>query len=492
MKKEILKNIISGLINQFTSIIYGFIVPILIINTYGSNVNGLISSITQFIAYISLLQIGIGPVIKNALFEPIAKNDKEKVAIILGASNNFFRKIAYILIGYIIVLCVIYPFINTEFSKIFSISLILIISIGTFFEYFFGMTYKLFLTSCQKNYVVDIINTIGYVVSVIIIYVLIRNDSSIQIVKMFGALIFIVKPILLKLYFDKKFGIKIKDKSTYNFEKKWDGFAHHIAATVQGNTDIVILTIFDSLKNVSVYSVYNLIITGVRNVIVSLTNGLDGYFGNLIIKDSTKINDRFYIYNLFYYTISTIVIACTMVLITPFVGVYTKNIVDANYFQPVFGYILVFAEFNYIIRYPFATLVYSKGNFKETTKYAIFEPIVNIIISIILAKKYGIVGVAIGTLVSMPIRSFGFIYYSIKYILKEKMFKYTSIILLSFIELLFIFIMRKYLIFVEINNYLTWFISALITLVMVSFFIIIMNVIIYRIVLRKNKGDVII
>ena len=73
-KKIVIKNIISSLIFQFSTIVYGFIIPILIIKKYGSGVNGLVSSITQFIAYISLLEAGIGPVIKNALFKPIVEN----------------------------------------------------------------------------------------------------------------------------------------------------------------------------------------------------------------------------------------------------------------------------------------------------------------------------------------------------------------------------------------------------------------------------------
>ncbi len=179
MKNKILKNIFSGLLSQIVASVYGFIIPILIVKYYGSNVNGLVSSIIQFIAYINLLQLGIGPVIKNALFEPLAKNDKKKIGDILGASTIFFKRIAYILIGYILILCVVFPIVNNEFPKLFSISLIVIIAIGTFFEYFLGMTYRLFLTSNQKNYIVDYVNILGYIISLVLIYILVKTDQSI-------------------------------------------------------------------------------------------------------------------------------------------------------------------------------------------------------------------------------------------------------------------------------------------------------------------------
>ena len=64
-KKAIL-NIITSLLLQVVVLICGFIVPKLIITKFGSNVNGLISSITQFLAYITLLEAGFGPVVNAA------------------------------------------------------------------------------------------------------------------------------------------------------------------------------------------------------------------------------------------------------------------------------------------------------------------------------------------------------------------------------------------------------------------------------------------
>ena len=106
-KKTIIKNILSSFIYQAITIVYGFIVPVMIIKKFGSEVNGLISSIAQFLAYISLLEGGIGPVIKNALYKPLVEKNKEEVGNILGKANLFFKRISYVLLAYILFLCVI-------------------------------------------------------------------------------------------------------------------------------------------------------------------------------------------------------------------------------------------------------------------------------------------------------------------------------------------------------------------------------------------------
>ena len=77
--RSAIKNIFSSLLTQLVTLICGFITPVLIIEKYGSAVNGLMSSISQFLAYISLLDAGFGPVLKSVLYKPLAKKNKEEI-----------------------------------------------------------------------------------------------------------------------------------------------------------------------------------------------------------------------------------------------------------------------------------------------------------------------------------------------------------------------------------------------------------------------------
>ena len=159
-------NIVTTLILQFVVLISGFIVPKLIIGKFGSNVNGLLSSITQFLAYISLLESGIGPVVKASLYKPIAEKDNKTIKNILRTSEKFFRVIALIFAIYLVFLSVGYPFlVQKEFGYLYTFSLVLIISVSTFFEYYFGMTYKLYLQTEQKTYVTSVIQIITYILN---------------------------------------------------------------------------------------------------------------------------------------------------------------------------------------------------------------------------------------------------------------------------------------------------------------------------------------
>ena len=489
--KKAIINITMTLLLQIVAIIYGFIIPKVIITSFGSEVNGLVSSITQFLAYITLLESGVGPVIKASLYKPIANKDKKEIANVLRASEKFFRTISYIFIVYLIILAFVYPLIiSTEFSYIYTLSLIIIISISTFAEYYFGMTYKLYLQAEQKTYVISIIQIITYILSIVIIVILAKLNCSIHLIKLISGFIFVLRPVMQNIYVKRKYQININlVDNEYKLKNKWDGLAQHIAAVIHGNTDVTILTIFSNLTEVSVYSVYYLIVKGINSIIQAFTGGIDASFGDMIAKkEQENLNRKFNIYEVFYFTTATIVYTSTIILIVPFVSIYTKGITDANYIRPIFGVLLELSEFMWAIRLPYSSITLAAGHFKETKKGAWVEAITNIVLSIILVFKYGIVGVAIGTLVAMLIRTIEFVYHTNKYILNRNIFESVKKIIIIIIEVLLIVFLSKYLPKINIISYLTWIEYALLVGILSVVIVLSVNIIIYRKEFKEMKN----
>lgn len=480
--KRALYNIISNLLLQIVTVIYGFIVPKIIISNYGSNVNGIISSITQFLAYIVLLESGFGPVIKSILYKPIAKKDNDTIEKILKSSERFFRMIACIFLIYIILLCIFYPLlVRNDFGYVYTISLILIIAISTFAEYFFGITYGLFLQANQKTYVISAIQIVTYVLSTIVIIILAKFNVSVQLIKLLTAVIFVLRPLLQNYYVKKKYNIDLKNvKEKYEIKQKWDGLAQHVAAVIHGNTDITLLTLFCSLAEVSVYSVYYLVIKGIKSIIQAFCNSLDAAFGDMIAKNEQEnLNNKFDIYEVIYDTICTIVYSVTIVLIIPFVSIYTKNITDAVYVRHLFGYLIVISEFIWAIRLPYNSITIAAGHFKETRKGAWGEAISNIIISLILVRKYGLVGVTIGTIFAMTVRTIEYVYHANKYILKRNIMTSAKKIVLVIVETVIIVLVSKYIPYLNNTSYINLIINGIITLIYSSILVILINSIFY-------------
>ena len=94
----------------------------------------------------------------------------------------------------------------------------------------------------------------------------------------------------------------------------------------------------------------------------------------------------------------------------------------------------------YLIKLPHLNLAYSANQFKEITFPAYIEAILNIVISIVLVKKFGIIGVTIGTIVGMTYRMAFHVYYTsrivpgrVQSILYRKLFLFSIASAIGFV-----------------------------------------------------------
>ena len=127
--------------------------------------------------------------------------------------------------------------------------------------------------------------------------------------KLFGiAIVFliIIMALLLINYINTpKEGnlISIKYKEIKDvLQNKWAGFSQHVAAIIHNSVDVAVLTFFSNPLEVSVYSVYMLVINSIKDLAVSLSGGIDSWFGNLLAKgDNKTLNENLKLYEFFYF-----------------------------------------------------------------------------------------------------------------------------------------------------------------------------------------------
>lgn len=481
--KNAFYNIISSLVLELVYVLFGFIIPIIYIKNYGSNAYGLITSITEFLGYISLLESGVGPVLKTALYGPISKKNKPEIEGLLCGANSFFNKITIIFIAYILMLCVFNQNIfGSSFSSVLTISLIVIISLSKIFEYLLGMTYRIYLQANQKSYIVSIVQIITYIIVICLTIIMVKLKFDLLMVKLITSVLFIIKPIILKIIVEKKFNIKYsRQTSKINLKNKWDGMGQHVAWVVNSKTDYIILTFFSTLVNIAIYNVYSLVTTGVQSMIRCFSNGIDAAFGNMIAKkENEKLIKNFTNYEIVYHSVATIAFICTLLLINPFISIYTKNISDANYLNIKFGVISSIVGFIYILRAPYLNLIYSSNHFKQMNKICWLESFINLALSIVLVIKIGLIGVIIATLVATTIRTSYSIVYANKKLLCKKRISDYKIFFIDLIELVTCVVIFYNFIYFKAVTYFNWLFIALIVAVSSSIIVLGINSIVYQ------------
>ena len=468
-KKKALINSLFSLALEVVTIISGFILPRLLIGTFGSEANGLVSSITNFIGYITLLQSGVGSVAKAAMYRPLAKKDQNELCIVVRTVEHFFRKIALITVIYIGILSILFPTIIAPGagSFVYTASLVLILGISTAAQYFFGITYGILLGADQRSYVYSIIQIVTIISNTVISVILIKAGCGIHMVKLGSSVVFVLRPMALNLYAKRKY--EVNSNVPINnalIKQRWDGFAQAIAYFIHTRTDVFVLTLFArfnsnvSLRLISVYSVYALVTNGVRSFTWAVEGPVTSAFGNVIaLEERENLKRLFNVYNTFMHVLCTALFATTSISVFNFISIYMRNVTDVNYIQRTFGLIIITAEYTFCIRLPYNSIIHAAGKFKETKRSSIIEAVINIVISVSLVGRFGLVGVAIGTLAAMLYRATAFMFYLSKNVIEFTVFSQVKRYLISFgIYFGLIAVFSK--VPIRVNYYFDWIIYA--------------------------------
>ena len=422
--KKAFLNMLAAIVELVVATITSFIVPHYIIRTYGSGVNGLISSITQFLSYIALIESGIGAIGRASLYKPLAEKDTATLSGNAKALENFYRRVAYIFLVYVAILSVLFPLlVNQDFDWAYTATLIVILAFSTFIQYYFGITHQTVIQADQRKYIPSLLQALTLFLNMVITVVLIKLGASVHIVKIGSALAYAIRPMILYFYVKNHYKLDKKAKPRSEILKqRWDGLAQHIAFFVHKNTDIAVLTILANVKEVSVYSVYMLAVSGCSKVVNIFSSSLEPAFGNMIAKGEKEVlKSRVRLCSTLTIQVAIILFSTAAIVVSPFIKLYTRSVTDVEYLRPAFGIVMLIAEAFYCVRLPYQSAVYAAGHFKQTRNGAVMEAVMNIVISVILVFNFGLIGVAIGTLISMLFRTIQYVwYYHVKLIGERK------------------------------------------------------------------------
>lgn len=483
MKSKVLfYNSISPLIYQMTTIICGFILPRLILGHFGTEVNGLVNSITQFLGIIAFLELGVGAVVQSSLYKPLSDNDDIAVSKVITSADKFFRCLGYVLAIYVIAMLFYYPYlVKQNFSFTFTATLIIAISIRSFAQYFFGIVNRLLLLADQKAYIQYIAQTLAVITNTLGCYTLIAFDCSVQVVYGMTSVIFFLQPLAIHLYIKKHY--TLNRKIHYDVEpikQKWNGIAQHIAAVILTGSDTVILTVFSSLVNVSIYTVYYLPMSGSRLIIMSMISGIMALIGNLWAKQDLKELRKVFAWTEWLiHTGTTLIFTLTAILIVPFVQAYTHGVSDANYIQPLFGVLLVAANSGHCLRLPYNIMILAAGHYKQTQHNYIIAAMMNIVISIIGVKQFGLIGVALGTMAAMVYQTVWMAWYNSKNFIQWPMRNFFKQMAVNGVSAVSIFTVTGYFNMTGVS-YLGWVVLAIKATVCGVFVVFLINYIFYK------------
>lgn len=389
--KSVIKNTIWEMGYYIVVILLGFLAPRYIILYYSSEVNGLSSTITQILNIISILQAGATTAAIYSLYKPISDNDHDEICRNTAYAENFFKKIAWIFGGIMLIVAVAVPFfLKSGLDKKYVFIAFVIMGLKSFADLYYTAKFRIVFTAYQEKFYISIATMVEQIVYYALVFITIFCRWHFLLMYVWFLLGCIVKMLFLEISFKKKHSNIITRK--YSKEKGTIGgrnyaFANEVAHSIVNSSITIILSFMYGLKEASVYSVYALISQALNLIATSIYSSFAPSFGNLVAQEDRENASRvFSIFQYVYVMVNTFLMMSMLFLVVPFVRIYTAGVSDIDYINFGLATTLVFSGLFSAYRIPYNVLVSTCGFFKETWKQPVVCALLSIVVSVVLGQ----------------------------------------------------------------------------------------------------------
>ncbi len=463
---KVFKNLFVGFATQLIIMALSLILPRLIITSFGSEVNGITSTITQIFGYIALLEAGIGNAAVNLLYKNLSENNKKDISTTVSATRKYFNRCLPIYAICVLIFAIIYPlFVTTEIPSQTVRLIIIIQGVSGIVNFCFTNTYSQLLVADGRNYVLSNLNLVVKVISVFLQILLIGIGCDIISVQLAILIAYLVKAVAINIYTRKKYPwLKYERNANLKILKQRGAFVvHEISSLVFQGTDVFLISLFCSLKEASVYTVYNMVYTSLSAIFTIALKGVDFKLGveyHRNREEYVKLHDFVeVVISCFVF----VVISAVYLVLIPFIKLYTAGVTDINYIIPALPLFFSLIPLLSYTRMVSAKLITIAGKAPNTVPNTIIEATINLVMSIVFVNIFGMIGVLMGTIAALLYRVNDVILYANIKILKRAPWKIYKVLLLNLLVFAFIVFVEKIFPF-NINNYFEFFVYACVAL----------------------------
>lgn len=481
-KIMVYKNVITGFGGQCIILVLGIIVPRILLTNYGSDTNGLLSTITQIFTYMTLLEAGVGQAARNMLYKPIVEKDKDGFSYVVSIAQRYFRKLSVVYAIGVIFLSACAPFVlKSNIDKMTICLVVLFQGLAGVVNFYFVETQIIILTADGHGYINNIINIINQISSYLIKIVVALLGLNIIVLQFTYFVITICKGIFYKKYFKDNYSwinydrapshAKLKDRNSY--------IVAELAWTLFSSTDMIVLSTFLSTQMSSVYSIYNMVFTSINLLINAVYSSLIYILGKTYhegLDKYVKVHDAFM--SIFVGAI-TILMSVSYFLIIPFVKLYTSGVSDVEYIYPLLPVMFCLVQLISWSRYVTGNLTAIAGYAKQTGRISLVEAGINVVLSVVLVRRFGIVGVLFATVAALPVKVIYCTYLSDIKILKRSPVKTLKILIPNYLIFGVCVVVNK-IITLNIYNFLDFIIYGIVFTVIIASIGILINLLVNR------------
>lgn len=407
--KNSLLNLCTGLGGQLFAMALNFISRTVFVVTLGKEYLGINGLFADILTMLSLTELGLDTAINFKLYKPLAEADQQRVRVLMKFYRDVYRVVGIVITVTGICLIPVLPLLIRNYDSLAKLNInavviFLIYLIQSASSYLFFASYAAIVKADQHEYLLNItryaVQLFSFVAQILIL--LVRKSFVGYTISL---VFFTILQNLLNAYIAKKHYPWAFQKTSDSLQKVEIKsifkdlsalFVYRVNSVVLKATDNIVLSAFIGLTVVGLYSNYLMIFTALTNILGRFYTAVSASVGNLFAVSDSKRKYQFFetmnlITMVFYGTVCVGVAITANELIQTWIG---SDYVIPQPFPLLIGIELLFAG----IRNNLNGIRNVTGVFRQMWWRPLLGTVVNLIVSIVLVKPFGIYGVIIGTI----------------------------------------------------------------------------------------------
>lgn len=416
IQQRVVRNTLSNLVGKFITLGLGFLLTPFILNRLGAVQYGLWALIGSFVAYGSILDLGIAGAVVKYVAEHRAKEENEQAHYLVATALSLYTLLGLVGVALSVILA---PFLTNilkvpveEHTTAFFLFLISGITVGVSVPCTLTVA---ILRGLQRFDYVNIVSTLGTLISLV---------AMISVLLLGGGVIGMVASNIPVILLMQWISILLIHRAAPELKVGWRGarislvkkilsysaslFVMDIAGRLQNQTDEIVISAFLPIILVTPYSLArrlselpHILTDQFMKVLLPLASELDA--GNdrsrlqLLYLLSTKLT-----------MVSFMPIAIPLIILSPSILTVWVGQEYARYAPLIV--ILTVASLVVTSQWPAGAILQGMGKQKFLAYTSAGSGIVNLILSIVFIRPFGIMGVALGTLVPTAIECIFFVF----------------------------------------------------------------------------------
>lgn len=401
-----------GIMEKITRLVFPYILRIIVLRKLGADYLGLNGLFNSILHVLCLSELGFGIAVVYYLYKPIAEDDQQAICAIMTYLKKVYRNIGItVLLAGIAIMPFLPHLINGEVPADINVYLLyLIYLVHTALSYMFVAYKSSLLSAMQSN---DLVSRCGFI-AMLVLYIgqviLLLTTSNFYLYALMLPITTLLRNILVSNIVDEKYPHLIQEEPISD-EMKGEIKSKivplmgvKVSSMLNTSIDTIVITAFISLQMNAIYNNYYYVLSGVLGLLTVIYDSMLAGVGNsMVVETKERVLHNFRKFSFINSWLITVCAAALLCLYQPFIELSFGK----DNLLPI-SLVAVFVLYFYCVVMQKIVILYkdAAGLWREDMIRLYAANIINVVLSIVLVKPFGLYGVigasVFSYLVSIP------------------------------------------------------------------------------------------